>query len=195
MRIIAGRFRGRALAPVPKRGVRPTADPVREALFNILGPEIAGRPFLDLAAGTGAVGFEALSRGASPVFLVEKDRQALVSIRRNMELLDLPPGGGEEVQVRAVDVLSWLKGAAAAEVGGAAGVVFFDPPYGEPRLPRWIDALVASGLLDEDSLVIVEHRTGDVPDLPGLELLWTRRYGDSSLSAGILGGAGKVEQV
>lgn len=194
MRIIAGRFRGHALAPVPKRGVRPTADPVREALFNILGPEVVGRPFLDLAAGTGAVGLEALSRGAAPVFLVENDRQALTSIRRNLERLGLPPGGGEEVQVRALDVLAWLKGAAAVEVGGAAGIVFFDPPYGEPRLSRWVEALVASGLLDDDSLVVVEHRTGAVPELPGLELLWTRRYGDSSLSAAILVGAEKVEQ-
>ncbi len=184
MRIVAGRFRGHALAPVPRRGVRPTSDPLREALFNILGPAVADRPFLDLAAGTGAVGLEAYSRGAAPVFLVERDRAALAAIRRNCELLRV--GAEDPVRVVAADVGAWLAGPAAAEVGGPVGAAFLDPPYGEPKLARWVEALASSSLLDEDSLVLVEHRTGDEAPVGRLSRLWTRRYGDSSLSAAAL---------
>jgi 16S rRNA (guanine966-N2)-methyltransferase len=184
VRIVAGRFRGHALAPVPKRGVRPTSDPLREALFNILGTGIAGRPFHDLAAGTGAVGLEAYSRGAEPVVLVERDRAALAAIRRNLELLRI--GADDPVRVVAADVGAWLAGGAATDVGGPVGVAFLDPPYGEPKLPRWIDALVASPLLDPESLVLIEHRTGDPAPVGRLRPLWTRRYGDSSLTAAAL---------
>ena len=176
MRIIGGALRGRRLAPAPRRGVRPTADPVREALFNILGPGIAGRPFLDLAAGTGAVGLEALSRGAEPVVLVERSRAALRVIAANLARLGLSED--PRIVVVAADVGAYLE-----RCGGPrpVGVAFFDPPWDTRRLPAWLDRLVGGGWLAPDSLVVVEHRTGDVPVLPGLEPVWDRRYGDSSL--------------
>lgn len=191
MRVIGGQYRGHALAPVPRRGVRPTADPVREALFNILGPRVAGRPFLDLGAGTGAVGLEALSRGAEPVFLVERDRAALAVIRRNVALLRIDAEPAGPLRIVAGDVGTWLAGPATAAVGGTVGAAFLDPPYGEPRLARWIAALAASGLLDGESVVVAEHRTGDVPPLPGVILRETRRYGDSSLT---FADAGQVDR-
>ncbi len=186
MRIVSGRYGGHHLASVPRRGVRPTADPVREALFNILGARVIDRPFLDVAAGTGAVGLEALSRGARPVFLVERDRAALSTIARNLELLHIPPSGNDELRVVKAEAGAWLSGAARRDVPPGLGVAFFDPPYGERRLPEWIDALSASELLDEDSLVVVEHRTGEDPRFPGLVIRWTRRYGDTSLTAASL---------
>ncbi len=186
MRIVSGRYGGHHLASVPRRGVRPTADPVREALFNILGARVIDRAFVDVAAGTGAVGLEALSRGARPVFLVERDRAALGTIARNLELLHIPPAGNDELRVVKAEAGAWLSGAARREVPAGVGVAFFDPPYGERRLPEWITALCTSELLDEDSLVVVEHRTGEDPEFPGLVIRWTRRYGDTSLTAASL---------
>lgn len=182
MRIVAGRFRGHHLAPVPRRGVRPTADPVREALFNILGARVIDAAFLDLAAGTGAVGLEALSRGAAPVYLVEHDAAALRVIRRNLELLRIDLAV-DDLHVVPSDVGAWLAGPLKASLGQTIGVAFLDPPYGDPRLPRWIERIARSDLLDDESLVVVEHRTGDPPEFPGLDVRWTRRYGDTSLTA------------
>ncbi len=182
MRIVAGRYGGRRLAPVPRRGVRPTADPVREALFSILGGEIPDRTFVDLCAGTGAVGLEALSRGARPVILVERAREALATIRRNLELLGLEPGS--EIRLVRADVGAWLAGPGPAEVG-PAGVVFLDPPWAEERrLARWLADLASSALVGPGSLVIVEHRAARPPALPpGLAEAWRRRYGDTGLLA------------
>lgn len=178
MRIVGGTLGGRRLAPVPRRGVRPTADPVREALFNILGESIVGRPFLDLAAGTGAVGLEAYSRGAEPVVLVESDRHALATIRRNVESLGL----AHESRLRIVplDCMRFLAGAADPS---PVGVAFLDPPYGEPALERWLRLLATGGWIDGESLIVVEHRAGSTVGLGELTLVWTRRYGDSALTA------------
>lgn len=178
MRIVGGTLGGRRLAPVPRRGVRPTADPVREALFNILGDRILGRPFLDLAAGTGAVGLEAVSRGADPVVLVESDRHALATIRRNVESLGLAQDG--RLRIVPLDCTRFLAGAADPS---PVGVAFLDPPYGEPALERWIRLLVRGGWIDAESLIVVEHRAGSTVDLGELTLVWTRRYGDSALTA------------
>jgi 16S rRNA (guanine(966)-N(2))-methyltransferase RsmD len=179
VRIIGGALGGRRLAPVPRRGVRPTADPVREALFNILGPAVAECCFADLAAGTGAVGLEAYSRGARPVILVERDRAALRTIHDNLARLGIEPGG--ECEVVAEDVARWLE--RSASPAARLDVVYLDPPWGERRLGRWIDLLARGPRLAPDGLVIVEHRHGEPPPLGGLEVAWQRRYGDTGLTA------------
>ena len=181
MRIIGGRWRGHLLAAVPRKGVRPTADPLREALFNILADRIVGRPFLDLCAGTGAVGFEALSRGAYPVVLVEHHRQALRTISKNLARLGIEPAEGS-VEVVAAELGRWLRSSAADLLEDPA-VIFVDPPYGERRLGSWLALIEERRLLGEDSLLIVEHRSSQPPELGRLEHLWTRRYGDASLTA------------
>src|SRR5436305_11784382 len=89
MRVIAGRFRSRKLKTVPGRSVRPTPDRLREALFNVLAPQIQGKSFLDAYAGSGAVGIEALSRGASRAILIDRDPQAIAAIRQNVEALGI----------------------------------------------------------------------------------------------------------
>lgn len=183
MRIIGGEHRGRSLVPAPHEGVRPTADPVREALFNLLGQDLTGRSFVDLAAGTGAVGLEAYSRGARPVVLVEKDRRALHAIERNLARLDPAGRGLPGVAVVGEDVVRWLRHGNHAATG-AFDLVFLDPPYGYPRLGLWLTLLADRQLLSSDGLVVVEHRSGEGPAWPnGWEPLWSRRYGDATLSS------------
>ncbi|GAB4368435.1 MAG: 16S rRNA (guanine(966)-N(2))-methyltransferase RsmD [Acidobacteriota bacterium] len=181
MRIVGGALRGRRLAPPPRHGVRPTADPVREALFNLLGSTVAGRPFVDLAAGTGAVGLEALSRGAEPVVLVERARAALRVIEANVERLGL--ADDPRLRIVAADAGAFLD---RGEGPRPLGVVYLDPPWDAPVVPRWIGRLVRRGWLDGASLVVVEHRAGRCPELPGLDIAWQRRYGDTGLTAATL---------
>ncbi|MBP7146183.1 MAG: 16S rRNA (guanine(966)-N(2))-methyltransferase RsmD [Acidobacteria bacterium] len=183
MRIVAGEFGGRRLAPVPRRGVRPTADPVREALFNILGERVVGQAFVDLGAGTGAVGLEAFSRGARAVFLVERSREALATIRRNVELMAIDPEQARHLVIVAADVLPWLRGPALPALPAAVRFFFADPPYDDPRLARWVAAVAGTGRLAADGLLVVEHRTGRAVDPGPFRLEWSRRYGDSTLTA------------
>ncbi len=118
MRVIAGEFRSRRIKSLPGLEMRPTPDKLRETLFNILGPQVAGETFLDAYAGTGAVGIEALSRGAARVIFLEKSRSAVELIRENLEALG--------VRGRAVVIA----GPALRELGKhRAGIVFLDPPY------------------------------------------------------------------
>jgi 16S rRNA (guanine966-N2)-methyltransferase len=122
MRVIAGEFRSRKILSMPGTDIRPTPDRLREALFNILNPEIEGAVFVDAYAGTGAVGIEALSRGARHVVFIEKDRDAAELIRQNLASL----GAGSRARV--------IKGAAVLHLGGIeADIVFLDPPYPKER--------------------------------------------------------------
>ena len=123
MRIIAGAFKGRRLAPVKGR-IRPTAAKVREAVFNILGPWVHGVRVLDLFAGTGALGIEALSRGAAAAVFVEDHPGALKVLRRNLEALGLT----EMTTVWPLPVAAALKKLAGR--GEGFGLAFLDPPYG-----------------------------------------------------------------
>ena len=118
MRVIGGEFRSRLLKSVPGLNVRPTPDRLREALFNVLAPQIEGTTFADLYAGTGAVGIEALSRGAARAIFIEQDRAALGVLRQNLKSL----GVESRADVR--------HGKASAHLGSIeAGVIFLDPPY------------------------------------------------------------------
>ena len=118
MRVIAGEFRSRLLKSVPGPDVRPTPDRLREALFNVLAPRIQGQVFADIYAGTGAVGIEALSRGAARAILVESNCAAVNVIRANLKALGLEPRS-QLLQIRALAALASLR----------AGIVFIDPPY------------------------------------------------------------------
>jgi len=118
MRVIGGEFRSRAIKSLPGLDVRPTPDRLREALFNILAPRIEGATFADLYAGTGAVGIEALSRGAAHAIFVEQKHAAVKAIRENLRSLGIE-GRGEVRQGRATAMIPQLE----------AGIVFLDPPY------------------------------------------------------------------
>src|SRR5215469_12643770 len=122
MRVVAGKYRGRTLRTVRGHAVRPTSDRLRETLFNILSPEIVGARFLDLCAGSGAIGIEALSRGASHVTFVEKSRPACSVIRDNLASLSIE---GQSLVCR--DTASAIKSLAIK--GAQFDLIFFDPPY------------------------------------------------------------------
>jgi 16S rRNA (guanine(966)-N(2))-methyltransferase RsmD len=173
MRIVGGSLRGRRLAAV--RGpVRPTSDRLRQALFDVLGTAVQGSVFLDLYAGTGAVGLEAWSRGASPVILVERDAAALRLIRRNLELC----GVVGELIVRQQEVFAFL---AAPDIPAPADFAYLDPPYAMRRYDKLLSRVAASPAVAVGGLVLLElaHRTA----LPGPPkgLQWERdlEAGDS----------------
>jgi 16S rRNA (guanine966-N2)-methyltransferase len=131
VRIIAGAWRSRVIDVPARPGLRPTPDRVRETLFNWLGQRLDGRACLDLYAGSGALGFEAASRGAARVVMVENDRAALAALRRSRELL-----GARGVEIVAGDAAAFLAGS-----GERFDVVFLDPPFRQNALPALLGAL------------------------------------------------------
>src|SRR5229473_7004975 len=125
MRIISGKYRGRKLKSPPSLQTRPTSDRLRETLFNILTSRIEGARFLDLCAGSGAVGIEALSRGAAHVTFVDRSRQMYALIETNLKALDV---SDDEIQVVSREALEFLRRRATKEAV-AFDIIFFDPPY------------------------------------------------------------------
>jgi 16S rRNA (guanine966-N2)-methyltransferase len=156
MRIIAGQFRSRTLEAPAGLATRPTSDRLRETLFNVLAPRIQGAAFLDLYAGSGAVGIEALSRGAATVAFVERAPAALAALRANLAKL----GVSEGFRIHTGSVGSWLR---RFEKGlpPAFDLVFLDPPYDageEYAATLGLLGGAAGGLLSPGALVIAEHR-------------------------------------
>jgi 16S rRNA (guanine(966)-N(2))-methyltransferase RsmD len=178
MRITGGTLRSRAIRAPRGTATRPTSDRVREALFSILASSSAveGARVLDLYAGTGALAFEALSRGASEAILVESSKEALAAVRANVADLDL--AGRVRVIAASVD-------RALARIEGPFDIVFLDPPYAQAAVAgaRAIAALVTRSLLARGARVVLEHARADAPpEIESLELESTRRYGDTALS-------------
>jgi 16S rRNA (guanine(966)-N(2))-methyltransferase RsmD len=183
MRIVAGKYRSRILKSLKGSALRPTRDRLRETLFNILGDRVSGSRFLDVFAGTGAVGIEALSRGAVAAVFIENHAPAAVLIRRNLESLAITSGA----QVLPLDALRALEKLAARHKPTDApfDFVFVDPPYAEKeQYDRALGFLGSAPFLAPGSLVIAEHRrTFNLPQRIG-RLLQTRilRQGDAALS-------------
>lgn len=174
MRVIAGRFGGRRLLGPPRAGVRPTAERVREALFSSLGV-LQGARVLDLYAGTGALGIEALSRGAARAVFVERVRAAADVLRRNLAALAL---GADEAEVLQADAQAALRRLARA--GERFDLVLADPPYASGEAAGALAALAASGVLAPEALVVVEtSRRHPVGEVAGLVRVSERRYGDT----------------
>ena len=179
MRVIAGTFRSRRLKSPGTLRIRPTSDRLRETLFNILGPNVEDSLFVDLYAGTGAIGIEAVSRGAREVILVESNAKAAQLIRQNLAGLGIRAG----VELIAADALKGIEKIAARHL--LADFIFLDPPYEktEEHL-RVLEFLDASHLIAPQGVVIVEHRSGmDVPErLDRLECTRQVEQGDATLS-------------
>jgi 16S rRNA (guanine(966)-N(2))-methyltransferase RsmD len=177
-RIIAGTARGiRLEAPGP--ATRPLADRVKQTLFAILEPDLVGARVLDLFAGSGAAGLEALSRGAAHVIFIERDAAATAVIARNVAKTGL---GGERVAIVRSDVLTWLESRAAPHAA-PIDVVIVDPPYAETELLR--AALEATEpLLAPDARVVAKHFWRDAPPAR-IGLLASereRRFGETALT-------------
>lgn len=147
VRIIAGQWRGRRLPVIEAPGLRPTGDRVRETLFNWLGPRLIGAHCLDLFAGSGALGLEALSRGASSIVFVEKSKSVLDSL---MDATKTWPGI-EKAKFVCADAKQWI-----SEEGTGFDMVFLDPPFGLDQIADWLEALVEQGLVRDGGCVYLE---------------------------------------
>ena len=181
MRIIAGSLRGRTLASVgkgdPGAHLRPTTDRVRESLFNMLSGGRFGDPFedavvLDLFAGTGALGFEALSRGAEKVIFVDDGRKANALLRENIRILGV--AGQSRIFSRDATQLPQAD-------GPPANLVFLDPPYGKDLGVRALSAATSAGWIAPEALIVWEENAPQNPP-PAFSLLETRRYGDTHVT-------------
>ena len=183
MRIIAGKFRSRQLKSLKGLALRPTSDRLRETLFNVLADLVPGSRFVDLFAGTGAVGIEALSRGASEVIFIEKHAPAVALIKKNLESLEIR----NHIRVLAQDGVQALERLAAepAALASRIDLLFFDPPYAdEAQYGNVLSFLGKSNLLADGAVVIAEHlRALDLPESFGkLERARVLRQGDAALS-------------
>ena len=179
MRIIAGSYRGRVLKSPSDRKTRPTSDRLRETIFNILAPRITpDTQFLDLCAGTGAIGIEALSRGAGFVTFVDKSRRACALIEENLDLLSIPESETEVLSSSADKFLIRNK-------GRTWDIIYFDPPYTEDYLK--VIALIGeagSGMLSDQGVFVAEHHSKNpMPDESGSIRRWRIvKQGESRLS-------------
>lgn len=178
LRLVAGRHRGRKLAAPDGLTTRPTAERVRQALFDMLWhAPWAGRAavedaaVLDAFAGTGALGLEALSRGAAHAVFIEPDRAALAVLRRNIETL------GEAARSRIIVGDATRPPPASAP----CGLILLDPPYGKELVPRALAALGAAGWIAPGALVAAEVAKTDPLDVPGFEMLAERAHGAARL--------------
>lgn len=179
MRVIAGKYRSRTLRSLKGQLLRPTSDRLRETLFNILAPTLSGATFVDLYAGTGAVGIEALSRGAKHVIFVEQHAPAVSLIRRNLESLGLSVGA----EVLAMDVARALERLEDRHVH--AQFIFLDPPYAaDAEYESTLEILGESSIVAPEARVVVEHlRKRQMPERAGeLELIRVVEQGDAALS-------------
>ncbi len=178
MRIIAGEWRGRRLAAPKGLDVRPTGDRARETLFDILGDRVVGARFLDLFAGTGAVGLEALSRGAAGAVLVESHPPALAALRANVEAL----GAASRARVLAGGWQAMLR--LLAREGASFDILFTDPPYDTGLGEACLRSPEAGAMLTEGGVVVVEHRKSSPPPdaPPGFSMTRSRRAGEAVFS-------------
>lgn len=176
MRIVGGEFKGRALDAPSGRDTRPTSDRAREAMFNVLAhaawsPGLAGRRVLDLFAGSGALGLEAMSRGAAFALFVETEASARGAIRDNIEALGL--FGTTRIHRRDATDL----GAKPAGLGEPFDLVFLDPPYSKVLGQRALAKLKEGGWIDAGALVVFEVGADEAPEMAGYEVLDERSYG------------------
>lgn len=176
MRIVGGKFKGRAIAAPPGRDTRPTSDRAREAVFNILDHAawsrgIEGRRVLDLFAGAGGLGLEAMSRGASFALFVETDAAARGAIRDNIEALGL--FGATRIHRRDATDL----GLRPAGLGEPFDLVFLDPPYGRGLGEQALSKLRSGQWITDDALIVFECGANETPQTPGFETIDARDYG------------------
>ena len=178
MRIISGISKGRRLAAPKSQAIRPTSDRVKESIFNILGGQVEGKVVLDLFAGTGNLGIETLSRGAKRVLFVEKGRQALKLIQKNLSQF----GMRERSEILPKDVsraIGILK-----QRGESFDLILMDPPYEKGLIQKTLLKLHLHKIYHEGSILVIEHdRREPIPErLEGWTLIRQRRIGDTVIS-------------
>jgi len=174
MRIIGGTHRGRKIKSVKGIDTRPTSDFVREALFNIIGDRVPGSNFLDLFAGTGAVGIEALSRGANKAVFVEKNPAACAVINQNLQALNFVDKG----LVIKDDIIHGIEKIALE--GNIFDIIFLDPPYYKNHIEKTLNILKASSIAA--SIVIVQHPRDESFTFDGFSCYKNKNYGRTALT-------------
>lgn len=180
MRIVSGNFKGRAITAPKGRGTRPTADRTRESVFNILAhadwaPAIDGARIIDLFAGSGALGLEAMSRGAEFCLFVETDAGARGAIRQNIETLQLT--GTTRLHRRSATALGDMPG----NLGAPFDLAFIDPPYHKDLAPPCLAALKTGNWLSETAIAVVETGADETPDFSVWSVIEERTYGAAKI--------------
>ncbi|MBW2703608.1 MAG: 16S rRNA (guanine(966)-N(2))-methyltransferase RsmD [Deltaproteobacteria bacterium] len=174
MRVVAGTLRGRRLKTPEGRSIRPTTDRIREAIFNLLGPDLGACCALDAFAGTGALGIEALSRGVDRVTFVDKDPMAQALVRENLKRCGLE-GLAELLRSDALGVLK--------QRGSEFGLIFLDPPYGQDLVLQALENLVKLKLMEGLRVVCECEAQLELPERVGrLRRIKQRRYGDTQVA-------------
>jgi 16S rRNA (guanine966-N2)-methyltransferase len=179
MRVIAGQFRSRQLKSLKGLALRPTSDRLRETVFNVLAPLIVGARFLDIFAGTGAIGIEALSRGAAEAVFIESHQPAAALIKQNLASLGIKTG----VSVLAMDAVRGLD-KLAAKPNARFDLAYVDPPYADAgQYAQVLEAVAKSPLFHPDSRIAVEHRKAfELPPVAGLTVVRRLEQGDAALT-------------
>jgi 16S rRNA (guanine(966)-N(2))-methyltransferase RsmD len=182
MRIIAGKYRSRQLKSLKSLSLRPTSDRLRESLFNILGELVVGSRFIDAFAGTGAVGIEALSRGATEAVFIERHPPAAELIKKNLASLDIRSG----TRVLPIDVLQALQLLSRENASASEHriILFLDPPYANAADYHRVLSFLGSATVFNRALVIAEHRGKfELPEvIENLQRVRVQRQGDAALS-------------
>jgi 16S rRNA (guanine(966)-N(2))-methyltransferase RsmD len=178
LRIIAGEAKGRKILSPQGRNTRPTSDRVKESLFNILGQEIPGSNVLDLYAGTGNLGLEAISRGASFCLFIDNDRDSIKTVEYNVKLLKYE----EHCEVHNNDAVQALN--IIGKRNMKFDVIFLDPPYHKNIIPKVVDAVARYGIMSDECIIAAEHDIKDVIPEKILNLSLVKRfiYGNTVLS-------------
>ena len=177
MRVIGGTYGGRRLRSIDGLRVRPTSDRLRETLFNILAPRIADSRFLDICAGSGAVGIEALTRGASQATFIDKSTRACSAIEANLATL-----GIDQRNILNRDAVSALKRLHENQL--QFDVIFFDPPYASEVYTQVGETLGTAGLVADEGIVVIEHRAKTPPqqEYGDLRIYREVKQGESALA-------------
>lgn len=175
MRIIAGELKGRRLMTPSDNRVRPTTDKVKEAVFSMVAGYLPGSVVVDLFAGTGNLGLEAISRGAARAYFVDKDRTSISMVRENVKHC--------KVEDRSVILWSDFK-SVFKKINDKVDVIFLDPPYSAGYMEECFSIIAESEILEEDGIIVAEHSSAETlpEDMSGMVLIKSKRYGKISVS-------------
>ena len=178
MRVVSGQCKGRALKAVPGSTTRPTTDKVKESLFNIIGPYFQGGKVLDLFAGSGGLGIEALSRGMDSAVFVDKEFKAVSTVRANLEACNLT----DRAEVYKNDADRALKAIVKREL--SFDLILLDPPYKKQKLESVLTTIVENQLLNQDGVIVCEHgHDVELPDKVSSLIRWKHeKYGTIQIS-------------
>lgn len=176
MRIIAGEFRGRKLLSVRGMKTRPTSDRIRESIFNILSDTVQDAVVLDLFAGTGAMGIEALSRGARYALFLEQNREALAAVSQNIRNCSLE----NRTRIMRWDIVKNLN--CIRNMPSPFTLVFMDPPYDQNMVEPALHNLMQTGSLSAGAVIVAEHTPAEIVETQGVEITDQRKYGKTLIS-------------